>query len=66
MGFEAQVEREVFYESERVKMLGRFVTLQIQPQRNLLKANRGRMLGSDEGLEFPRNLMRYIKNNEWC
>lgn len=65
MGFGAQAEREVFYRSERVKTSGRFVTLQIQPQGNLLKENRGRMLESDEGLEFPMKVMRHIKNNEW-
>ena len=57
--FGAQVEGEAFYRSERVNTLDRFVTLQIQTQGNL-KVNRGRMLESDEGLEFPMKVIRGI------
>lgn len=67
MGFGTQLEREVFCRTERVKTLDRLVILQIPTLGNLLKVNRGRMLESDEGLEFPMKLRRDIyKINEWC
>ena len=63
MGFCAQVEREAFSRSERVKALDRFVILQIQTQGNLQKVNRESILESEEGLEFSMRVMKLINSS---